>query len=73
MARSLILGNREEQLTMHELSRALPRKCCDRTVYRWCKEGRRGVFLEHIAGTNGMLTSLEAYYRFMAKLQEQQA
>jgi hypothetical protein len=66
---SLILGNGERQLSLAELSRVIPIERCQKTIYRWCTVGRHGVVLESINGTNGLLSSLEAYHRFMRRLQ----
>ena len=64
--RSLILDNREELLTFSELGRKIDR--CERTVYRWCHEGRAGIKLEHVPRPNGSATSMDAYYRFLNEL-----
>lgn len=70
MSRSLILKNQEQHYTLSELARMLPVRRCGKTLYRWCRYGLRGVKMEHIAGTSGMHSSIEAYMRFIDRINE---
>ena len=64
-----MLRDGERLLSLSDLRREIGIDCCQKTIYRWCTEGTRGFKLEHIHGTNGLMTSVEAYRRFMERIQ----
>lgn len=70
MFQSLILKNKEKHYSMSELARRLPVDRCGKTVNRWCTIGSKGVVMESFDGTGGRQSSIEAYYRFIAKISE---
>jgi hypothetical protein len=74
--RPLILKNGEVPVCLSTLCRHLPgTKVCYETIRSWCTEGLesrlgRVIVMESIQGTNGRLSSIEAYQRFIMRLNE---
>jgi Protein of unknown function (DUF1580) len=64
----------EQALSLTEASKALPpidgRRPHPSTIFRWCKNGLRGVHLEFVRIGNRVCTSREALSRFANRLAE---
>lgn len=60
----------EKPITLAQASRKLPNRPHKTTVYRWCKYGIQGVFLEHGKMGRSIVTSVEACMRFSRALQQ---
>lgn len=73
---SQILQNNETPIPLEELRKILPRKPGLQTVRNWATAGllnwnnRRRVFLETVRIASGKATSIEAYRRFIERLNE---
>ena len=74
--RPLIRENKERQLRLSELARMIPWKPCQKTIYLWCttdSKGCRGsIRLESVRTPGGLVTSWEAYERFLDALATKQ-
>jgi hypothetical protein len=72
----LILTNREPTLRLSELCRELPREPEYKTLWSWCVRGRshpynrKRVHMEALQSTFGIVSSIEAYYRFLERLND---
>ena len=62
----------EELITLSQATRRLPRiegrKVAASTLWRWCRQGLRGVFLEYVRVGRRICTSREALLRFFTAL-----
>ncbi len=67
-----LVAKGEDLITLTEAARRLPkidgRKICAGTIWRWCRFGLRGVWLEHVRLGRKICTSQEALTRFFAAL-----
>lgn len=75
MSRNLILENEEETFCLKDLRKALKIKEHYMTLYLWCKRGvsrglPRPIKMESIRAPRGIRSSVEAYHRFMAALNQ---
>lgn len=59
-------------LTLSQAAEIIPRangrRFTSSTVWRWCRKGIRGVYLEHICVGRAILTSEAALYKFFEEL-----
>lgn len=66
----------ETAMTLEQASRTLPRmrstKIHASTLWRWCKQGVNGIFLEHGRVGRTLVTTPEALNRFFVALAEYQ-
>ena len=64
----------EDLITLAEAARRLPkidgRKICSGTIWRWCRFGLRGVWLEYVRVGRKICTTREAMLRFFTRLAE---
>jgi hypothetical protein len=62
----------ESLLTLQEASQIIPavngRRSTSSTIWRWCRKGIRGVYLEHVYVGKAILTSEAALYKFFIEL-----
>jgi len=69
---SRLVAEGEELITLAEAARRLPkidgRKMCSGTIWRWCRFGLRGVWLEYVRVGRRVCTSQAALTRFFAEL-----
>jgi hypothetical protein len=68
-----MIGMHENLMSFGEATTLIPkrragRKCSTATLYRWVREGVRGVKLEAIAVGGGLCTSREALERFFSEV-----
>lgn len=73
--KQLILVNKEDHYRLSELAEMLPDKPCYETVRKWCKvgvemDGRPVMKMEYIISPVGWRSSVEAYYRFLKRLND---
>jgi len=71
------IGTDEELITLTEAAKCLPKvngkKPAVCTLWRWCRKGLRGIFLEYVRVGRKICTTREALLRFftdLAKLDE---
>lgn len=75
--RGAIRANKENTLPLDALRRMLPRKPHFYTILQWVKFGRinretdERVQMEAVQGTAGLESSVEAYERFIDRLNEE--
>lgn len=66
----------EQLLTLTELSKELPlvhhKRIHPSTLWRWCKRGFRGVYLEYVCMGRIIMTSHQAIWRFFKAIAEQE-
>lgn len=66
------IGPDEQLITLTEATRHLPKvdrkKIAVCTLWRWCRIGLRGVFLEYVRVGRRICTTREALLRFFAEL-----
>ncbi|MHB9070210.1 MAG: DUF1580 domain-containing protein [Sedimentisphaerales bacterium] len=59
-------------LTLSQAAEIIPRangrRFTSSTVWRWCRKGIRGVYLEHVCIGRAILTSEAALYKFFEEL-----
>ncbi len=64
--------NKEELLTLTAATKVIParsgRRVARTTLWRWCRKGLRGVFLEYVRIGRDIATSQEALGRFFVAL-----
>lgn len=71
-----ILANKEHPIPLAEIGRHLPGEPCYDTVWKWWKLGRVNretgtvFYLETVDLTSGRCSSIEAYWRFIERLNE---
>jgi hypothetical protein len=67
-----VIGPDEELVTLTQVTRHLPKvdgkKVSTCTVWRWCRKGLRGVFLQYVRVGRRVCTSRPALLRFFAEL-----
>jgi len=67
-----LIGSQEELITLTEATRRLPRidgkKVCVCTLWRWCRNGLRGVFLEYVRVGRKICTTQSALLQFFSQL-----
>ena len=68
------IGPNEELITLTEAAKHLPKvdgkKVSICTLWRWCRVGLRGMFLEYVRVGRKMCTTREALLRFFSELAE---
>ena len=68
------IGAGEQLITLTEATKLLPhvdgRKVAVCTLWRWCRRGLRGVFLEYVRVGRKICTTREALLRFFTDLAE---
>jgi len=68
------IGADEQLITLTQASKLLPevdgRKVAVCTLWRWCRKGLRGVFLEYVRVGRRICTTREALLRFFTDLAE---
>ena len=68
------IGPDEQLITLTEATKVLPTVNGKRpaicTLWRWCRKGLRGVFLEYVRVGRRICTTQEALLRFFTKLAE---
>ena len=74
--RGVIFANREVRYPLARLAGKLPPNPHYDTVLEWCKLGKRSdsgkiVKMEAVRGTAGLESSVEAYHRFIERLNEE--
>ena len=66
------IGPEEELITLGEAAKLLPRvngkKPAICTLWRWCRKGLRGVFLEYVRVGRKICTTSQAMHRFFTDL-----
>jgi len=67
-----LIGSDEELITLTEATRRLPKvdgkKVSVCTLWRWCRKGLRGVFLEYVRVGRRICTTRQALLRFFSEL-----
>jgi len=68
------IGHEEELITLTEAAKHLPKvdgkKVAVCTLWRWCRVGLRGVYLEYVRVGRKICTTREAMLRFFSDLAE---
>ena len=68
------IGHEEELITLTEATRHLPKvdgkKVAVCTLWRWCRKGLRGVYLEYVRVGRRICTTRQALLRFFTDLAE---
>ena len=68
------IGPTEELITLTEAAKHLPKvdgkKVAVCTIWRWCRRGLRGVFLEYVRVGRKICTTRQALLRFFTDLAE---
>lgn len=68
------IGFDEELITLTEATRCLPKvdgkKPAVSTIWRWCRKGLRGVYLDYVRVGRKVCTSRKALLRFFTDLSE---
>ena len=71
-----VLSEKAEALPLKILRLKIPERPSYRRLWYWCKVGRynryteQRVKMESIEGTNGLISTVAAYWRFIDKLNE---
>lgn len=69
-----VIGQDEELITLAEAAKCLPKidgkKVSVCTLWRWCRKGLRGVFLQYVRVGRRVCTSRQSLTRFFSTLAE---